>query len=535
MHALEISHPTDDPQLVSYVRPELRALLEELERSRDCFNMMRTGSARSTLAKYLIQEMGEPDACYEARLSRSTYTSVYRDSIRAFAGVLSQYQLKELPQSFDDHQDNVDLLGSSISKFLNTLDQLVLRDGGAAVLVDMPPADPEVASAREEIEQEIRPYFIAVERANLINWRTRMVNGREVVEQAVIRMLQEVPMQEGSFGAELEPVYVFLYPGGYKKLRMERTASSWQMIVLEEGQTTLDRVPLVWYGANGSKFADSDVPLVGLADLSIQHLQLRSDLAELIHKLSMPVPVRVGAPTDASGRTPALTLGPNTAVDLPLEGSFSFAEPSGGSLAQHQEEINHVERLMDRSSLAFLYGGEGNRTATEVMLSGAQIQAQITTLIENKQSLFDGLLELWTTYSAETLDDEAGLEISDNLIQRPMEPGETQALLSLFSANALSHQTLLEELQRGHVLSDMLDIEEELARVEEEKKKAAEEAIAMMQATAQGPEADAPGADPNASGEEDPEEEEPKGAAARNQQIAAATNKKPTPPNGKGK
>ena len=45
-------------------------------------------------------------------------------------------------------------------------------------------------------------------------------------------------------------------------------------------------------GATGSRFGIGSVPLTGLADLSIQHFQLRSDLAELIHKLSMPVPVR---------------------------------------------------------------------------------------------------------------------------------------------------------------------------------------------------------------------------------------------------
>lgn len=527
MHSQQLSHPIDDPQLVSYVRPELRALAPELERTRDCYNLMRTGDPKECLSRYLPQEEGEPDSCYEARLGRSTYTSVFRDSIRAFSGVLSQYQLKDLPASLEQASDNVDLLGSSVSKFLNTVDQLVLRDGGAAVLVDMPPEQP-VSSAREEIDLERRPYLIAVERSNLINWRTRMQAGREVVEQAVIRMLQEVPSQEGLFGAELEPVYVHLFPGGFRKYRMERNgAGRWQMITLEEGPTTLDRVPLVWYGATGSKFADGDVPLVALADLSVQHLQLRSDLAELIHKLSMPVPVRVGAPTDASGRPVPLTLGPNTAVDLPLEGSFTFAEPSGGSLAQHQAEITHVEQLMDRSSLAFLYGpGGGNRTATEVMLQGAQVQAQIATLIENKQSTFESLMQLWTAYTKEAITDEAGLEVSDNLIQRPMDPAETQALLGLFSANALSHQTLLEELQRGHVLSDGLDVEEELRRVEQEKRKAQEEAMAMMQAASGGPEDDAPKPDPNAPDTEEEEEEEeepPAGAAARNQRLARAT------------
>ena len=136
------------------------------------------------------------------------------------------------------------------------------------------------------------------------------------------------------------------------------------------------------------------------------------------------------------------------------------------------------------------------------MLTGAQVAAQITTLIENKQSLFDQILRLWGSYTAEQLNPDAGLEVADNLIQRPLDPSESQALLGLFSANALSHQTLLEELQRGHVLSDMLDIEEELARVAEEKKKAQEEALAIMQQASPGPEQFAPSAGP------DPEEEQ---------------------------
>ena len=40
----------------------------------------------------------------------------------------------------------------------------------------------------------------------------------------------------------------------------------------------------------------------GLADLSIQHFQMRSDLNELLHKCAMPVPVRKGAPIDPTAR-----------------------------------------------------------------------------------------------------------------------------------------------------------------------------------------------------------------------------------------
>ncbi len=483
MHDVLVSHPIDDPELVSYVRPELRALMPELEKVGDCYTLLRTDE---TKARYLMQEPGEPDEAYSARLSRSTYTATFRDAIRAFAGLLGNYQAHELPKTLEDNLENVDMMGSSLSKFLNDLDQLVLRDGGAGVLVEMPPEQEDLGSALEEKEEGRRPYLVHIERNNLINWRTEMHGGREVVVHAVLRSVEELPADEGQFATKLEPIYCHLYPGGYTKYKLVRgqggNANKWQMVVVAQGATSLPVVPIVWMGATGSRFGSSLVPLIGLADLSLQHYQLRSDLSELLHKLSMPVPVRRGAPTDAHGRPAPLTIGPNTAIDLPVEGGFEFAEPSGGSLAQHQNEITHVEALMDRSSLAFMYGSEGGgRTATEAMLQSSQIQAQIKTLIENKESAVDAIIRLWATYSAEKTAGETGIEVSDNLIQRPLEAQEVQSLLNLYGENAISHQTLLEELQRGHALSQDIDIEEEIERITEEKKKAQEEQMALME------------------------------------------------------
>lgn len=118
------------------------------------------------------------------------------------------------------------------------------------------------------------------------------------------------------------------------------------------------------------------------------------------------------------------------------------------------------------------------KTVTEAVLQGAQIKP----LIENKESAFDLIVKMWAAYTAEKTAPESGIEISDNLIQRPLEAQEVQAYLGLFGGNAISHQTLLEELQSGHALSQEIDIEEELERIAEEKKRAAEEAMAQMEA-----------------------------------------------------
>ena len=81
---LPISHPINDPKLVSYHRPELVRLLPDLELARDCW-LGLNGEAedgRPVKQKYLHQEPGEPAAAYKERMHRATYSPTYRDAIR---------------------------------------------------------------------------------------------------------------------------------------------------------------------------------------------------------------------------------------------------------------------------------------------------------------------------------------------------------------------------------------------------------------------------------------------------------------------
>ena len=83
---------------------------------------------------------------------------------------------------------------------------------------------------------------------------------------------------------------------------LRKVDGGWTQEKIEDAVTSLPVVPLVWYGSASSRFAQSEQPLLGLAELSIQHFQMRSDLQELLHKCAMPVPVRTGAKTGPDGQ-----------------------------------------------------------------------------------------------------------------------------------------------------------------------------------------------------------------------------------------
>ena len=474
--------PSNNPKLVSYQRPELAAIAPMLMRAKDCWDLLPRDHAdvgRSVRSNYLPQEVGEPKDAYHGRIGRSSYPSTYRDAIRSFAGLLSRFQMSEAPSTLEASINDVDMRGSSLRRFMSDVDQLVLRDGAAAILVEMPPADPGVTSKIEEIKSGRRPYLIALERSQVINWRSHLSGGREVLDLVVVRLEQEVP--DGDYGSKSEEVFLVMVPGAYRKVVLKVTkAGQYMEQVIEEGQTSLNEIPLVWLGATTNTIGSSDVAMDALAQLSIEHMQLRSDLAELIHKCALPAGVRIGDSLLPDGSPKPLTIGPNSVLDLPEGGEFKWAEISGGSLQRHQEEVLHVEKLMKEASLSFLWGDGGNRTATEAALASSQVSSQVRALIEGKLSAFRQLLYFWTQYSGEKLHQEAGISLSDSLLGKPMEANDVAQLTNLNVNGLISHQTTLEELQRGGVLDPDLNIEEELERVRAEKEAAVEEAQAMM-------------------------------------------------------
>jgi len=478
---MQIVHPSNDPALVSYHRPELVDMLPGLELALDCWSLLDTGGRGGAKGKYLHKEPAEPKNAYMERLHRSTYTPIYRDSIRAYAGLLNRFQLAYPPPSLATYEQNVDLQGSSIQSFWNRCDEFAIRDGGVFVMVDMMP-DGQADNFLDQQRDGRHPYLITIERKDVINWAVEYVNGREFIHHATIRQLRSIPTPNG-YGTVIEPIYYVLKPGQVEAYRMEKKDNKWSQIkVGQTVQTTLPIVPLVWYGSSTGKFALGDMPMNGLAELSIQHYQMRSDLQELLHKCAMPVPVRKGAPVGPDGRPTPLILGPNTAVDLPGEGGeFNFAEPTGKSLERHQAEIQHIEMLMDRSGLNFLYGAN-IKTATEASLRAAQVASQVASLVRNKVSAFNTVMRLWAAYAGEleTLKAESGIVLNDSLINRPLDPSGMAQLVNFFNSEILSHETVLAELQRGGVLDPDLKIEDEIKRISKEKDQRLAEAVANM-------------------------------------------------------
>ena len=159
--------------------PTLVALQDRLQLVADCWNLLDGTGGQSRRGLYLPQGSKEPEAAYRQRLANARPNGFFRDALRTYAGMLASVQWRELPGSLAGVLSDVDGLGTDLGVFLFLADLLVLRDGGALVLVL--PAEhrwPSEGHRQEAIRRGDRlslPRLALVPRRDCLDWQ--LANG----------------------------------------------------------------------------------------------------------------------------------------------------------------------------------------------------------------------------------------------------------------------------------------------------------------------------------------------------------------------
>jgi hypothetical protein len=134
--------------------------------------------------------------------------------------------------------------------------------------------------------------------------------------------------------------------------------------------------------------------------------------------------------------------------------------------------ISHVEAMIRQKTLSFAYSSDGDaaKTATQVALEAATVRNNITKLAARKESTLQRLMWIWCMFSGETLDPEAGVNMSSSIYDRPLNPQERVALIADVDAGLISRETAIEILQRGGANDITESVEVELARIRKEER-----------------------------------------------------------------
>lgn len=408
--------------------------------------------------QYLPKESQEQDSQYANRVRRSLYRNAFKTAIKGFAGLLSDFELSEDAVISED-ASNVDRQSSSLSAFLCDADELVLRDGMCGILIDYPPR-PEVDNAAEEQALDLRPYLILIERKDILNWK---FNSNGALERVTIRSVEMRPM--GLFGEEAVTVYHVWMPGLKQIWEEQKYDGEKSIRLVDEIPVSLEIVPFVPYSITSLHPFECMPPMLDLALMNFHHYRLYSDYMEVMHKCNLPVPVRKGympVGTMDNAALPPVVIGPNTAIDVPVEGDFFFAEPSGAAIGATRQAIIDVEEAMMQESLNFL-GNAGEKTKYEVQLRSSQSRASLSLLAEQKESAVQQIFMIWGLW--EGIEEVGGIEISRDLLAEKIEPVMVQILSDMQTQGQLPLDEMLNVLKARRVLPKELDVEAIAQRV----------------------------------------------------------------------
>lgn len=452
--------PTERQDLPNFLEPALADMQADLKLALDCWN-----SLKGCKSEYLPSEEHEPAKAYNDRLNRTRFDNRFKPAITSHAGLLTEFVIAaDAPETFKAAQENIDLQGNDLVSFWQQADQRLLRDGGCWILIEYPKEDPNIRSNADLIASGRRPYLQLIDRRNLLNWLEDTIGGKSVLGQATIA--EYVKVKNGLFGSKVETRYRMLTPGRFDICRIKDDQLEW----LEDlsGETDINFIPLIWYGTDNA-YGKGDLPFINLAGLNIEHVQKRSDLNNILHKCNMPVPVRKGlirTVADLAKEAVKLIIGANSAIDVPSDGDFFFAEPSGNAIAASQADIEKLESAMDRESLAFLSGGEVEKTATEAFLDSAQIRCSIKTTARRKENAMQSVINYWAAYTKEALPKGAGVTVNERVLEPPASSQDAQLILDKMGVSFSNRLGLQMLLQRKWLPPDT-DIEAELKQIEQ--------------------------------------------------------------------
>ena len=392
--------------------------------------------------RYLPQEPREQDVSYDRRLSTSICPPYYQRLERMLAGMLTRkpVRLNDTSDQIREQLFNVDLNGNDLNVWTYETARKMIRYGHIGVLVDAP-------------RDGGRPFWCSYTPREILGWRTEIIDGEQRLMQ--LRLSESIIVPDGDYGEkEVQQIRV-LSPGEFKLFQRDEKKGDFR--VVDEGRTSLNRIPFGVAYSNRVNTLESRPPLEDIANLNLKAYQVQSDLDNQLHISAVPMLAFYGFPSAAE----EVSAGPGEAIAFPADGRAEYIAPSSDAFASQFQRLDQIEKQINELGLSAVLGQKlSAETAEAKRLDRSQGDSTMMVISQNMQDMIDNCLQ----YHAQYLGDRqpGSCYVNRDFLGTRLEPQEIQALLQLYTAGTITQETLLMQLSEGEVLGDDFNVEEEL-------------------------------------------------------------------------
>jgi hypothetical protein len=421
---------------------------------------------------YLPQLTGQSKTEYDAYLTRGCFFNAFARTTQGLSGAITRKEpvIETIPR-VEEVLSSVSLANESVQEVIKITVDNVLQFGYFGILVDMPVL-PEGAVVNKD------PYFAMYPASTILNFRTRQEGSETKLELLCLAEVAHVQDSENRFNLiaqervrVLEIIDNALIVKLYKKEQSTTNTETWSQegddIIPKIKGKPIDFIPFVFFGAISNNPIPTSPPLIDLADLNIKHWQVSTDYYHGLHYCALPTPWAAGFAVGTN-----LYIGAMKAwVSENPEARCGYLEFSGEGLGAIEKALSRLEAQMAIMGARMLEEQKKAAEAADTVrmrYSGdtATLSSIVTSVEQGMIKAID-LLGLWM--GIDTMETE--VHLNRDFVAQKLEATDITALLQSWQAGAISLDTFLYNLQVGEVLSADTTIEDEKAKVEEEKNK----------------------------------------------------------------
>lgn len=363
---------------------------------------------------YIPKYSAEKQDAYKRRATSAKVYGGLSRTLSAAVGMLFAKPPKKSEHGWtpeiESQWENIDGLGAGGFVFAKRRAKDALADGFGVILVDHPKApDGVVVTAANSAALGLRPIWVPYARADVLSWRTGVVNNVTKVTQVVLR--EAAQEDEGDFGTTEKLRYrvcklvrvgdengVFAWVASWRLLEESKDGSGKVTVVEVDTGTfvdatgaAFDEIPVAVLYAN-----DTDAPftarppLLDVAFANLEHWQIATGLRYYEDRCAYPQPTLTGSlARDQDGNELPFVTGPGVLVKLTNGSTFDMKELAGTSLEQLRASKQEAKDEISELGMSFL--SKRSRAVETAEAKRLDATAENSTLGTAAQSIEDGI------------------------------------------------------------------------------------------------------------------------------------------------
>lgn len=463
------------PEIDEKIHPDYEIQFADWEMLGDIYAGERSVKARFT--QYLYKtELEERDSRttgrneksrYEQRLERSPFINgVERLTRYAMSHLFRENPIlpleEKLPLIIKPLLSNVDMLGTTFEQFIKNIAAQAYVMGHYFILVDMPDTRESVGSLADQNRANPRPYFVAVDPRDILNWSIiRKEDGGYELEWVVHRISEFI--STGPFDEHEHNVsYKVWYKDRWELYESTVENNQNSITLADEGVNPLGEVPIVPMYSNLIRPMLSNPPLLEAAYLNISHYNQYSMFVNGMMFHLNPLLVFSGVTKEA-----LVERGADYSVFLPQHGKAEYVEYSGDSLAVAKSAVDQLSTEVVEAGLRNTSFLGANTSAEARRLARSDFNSYHQNVAHNYDLSLTQAFKLAGRWVGEELTDEqAYIKINRDFDVVTIDAAMAQFLLTARGQGEISRKRFLTELERGEVMQKGIDLAQEIKDAE---------------------------------------------------------------------